>query len=87
MACPSGCLNGGGQLKPRDGETAGQLLQRLDEVYHDTATHVRLRFPGENPEVGPAMECLAQGKSGVDSELSTVYHKREKTVGTMVADW
>eukprot|EP00955_Chlamydomonas_euryale_P048874 354108-Chlamydomonas_euryale.AAC.2 len=33
MACPSGCLNGGGQIKPSPDETAAQLLARVEEAY------------------------------------------------------
>lgn len=35
MACPSGCLNGGGQPKPRPGLGAGpqQLLEQVEAAY------------------------------------------------------
>lgn len=35
MACPSGCLNGGGQLKAGGGQSQQQLLDQLDAIYHD----------------------------------------------------
>ena len=35
MACPSGCLNGGGQLKAGQGQSQQQLLDQLDAIYHD----------------------------------------------------
>ena len=35
MACPSGCLNGGGQLKAGQGQSQQQLLDHLDTIYHD----------------------------------------------------
>lgn len=35
MACPSGCLNGGGQIKPQPGQSSQQLLDELDAIYHD----------------------------------------------------
>ncbi len=37
MACPSGCLNGGGQLKAGDRQSQQQLLDQLDTIYHDPA--------------------------------------------------
>lgn len=40
MACPSGCLNGGGQMKSLPGESASQLLERLEAVY-DSSTRLR----------------------------------------------
>ena len=33
MACPSGCLNGGGQFKPGKGQTPAQLLEQLEQAY------------------------------------------------------
>jgi iron only hydrogenase large subunit-like protein len=33
MACPSGCLNGGGQLKPPAGLSAAQLVDQLERAY------------------------------------------------------
>ena len=35
MACPSGCLNGGGQLKAGDRQSQQQLLDQLDAIYHN----------------------------------------------------
>ena len=32
MACPSGCLNGGGQLKPPEGSDARSLLKNIELV-------------------------------------------------------
>ena len=34
MACPSGCLNGGGQLRPAAGQTAQQLIEQVEAAYH-----------------------------------------------------
>ena len=39
MACPSGCLNGGGQLKAGQGHSQQQLLDQLDAIYHDPKVH------------------------------------------------
>ncbi|CAM8929858.1 unnamed protein product [Rhodiola kirilowii] len=35
MACPSGCLNGGGQIKPKRSQSGKELLQSLEAVYTD----------------------------------------------------
>jgi len=37
MACPSGCLNGGGQLHPTDGEDSKQWLAKVEEIYSSVA--------------------------------------------------
>jgi hypothetical protein len=44
MACPGGCLNGGGQLRTRAGEPVADWLARLDAIYHQRVRwHL---FPG-----------------------------------------
>jgi iron only hydrogenase large subunit-like protein len=38
MACPGGCLNGGGQISVQGGQADIQKhLERLDETYHNRA--------------------------------------------------
>ena len=49
MACPSGCINGGGQLKPnideegfnRNWENEGVLVNLDDKVRYDTKNHIK----------------------------------------------
>lgn len=55
MACPSGCLNGGGQIKPAQGQTPQQLLEQLEQFYtHQDVTP-------RQPQVGhPATAVLDQ---------------------------
>lgn len=33
MACPSGCLNGGGQIKPSKGVSTAALVEQLEQQY------------------------------------------------------
>eukprot|EP00898_Chlorokybus_atmophyticus_P003461 jgi/Chlat1/4115/Chrsp26S04125 len=86
MACPSGCLNGGGQIKPRKGETGRQLIDRLEKTYLD---QVAIRAPETNPMV---QKLYADWLGGVGSEqakllLHTGYHQREKTVTMQISNW
>ncbi len=37
MACPSGCLNGGGQIKPQAGQTAAQVLEQAELAYNSAS--------------------------------------------------
>lgn len=34
MACPSGCINGGGQIPPAKGESLQDHIQSVDQAYH-----------------------------------------------------
>ena len=49
MACPSGCLNGGGQIKAKDIKSQKQLVVDLDELYHSSQRIVC--EPEDNPIV------------------------------------
>jgi iron only hydrogenase large subunit-like protein len=42
MACPSGCLNGGGQIKPRKGQTTKDLIQSLEAAYLQEVSYFAL---------------------------------------------
>lgn len=35
MACPSGCLNGGAQIRPEQGTSTRELCAHLEEMYRD----------------------------------------------------
>lgn len=146
MACPGGCLNGGGQLKPRKGQTAAQQLEELERLYFvqqeglstaalpqspvqaaqslqpvtaDSQQHKKhaqhhhhhyqqqqqqqqqKKDDGDSSSrsyllmmPSPAMDVLYQtcvgdgpGSEAAQSLLHTAYHKREKTVTTVLGDW
>ncbi|KAJ6741519.1 CYTOSOLIC FE-S CLUSTER ASSEMBLY FACTOR CG17683-RELATED [Salix viminalis] len=38
MACPSGCLNGGGQIKPKPQQSPRELLQSLETIYMENVS-------------------------------------------------
>lgn len=85
MACPSGCLNGGGQIRPQDGETAKDQMVRLNELY-GTAEMVD---PVASVEV---KELYANWLGGEESEkvescLHTQYHAIEKTENAFNIKW
>ncbi|KAL8174844.1 UNVERIFIED_CONTAM: hypothetical protein K2H54_003453 [Gekko kuhli] len=75
MACPSGCLNGGGQLRA-DGEDGKDLLLRVERLYESVEP--------EEPEANEAVGALyAEWLGGPESErarqaLHTQYHPVEK---------
>ncbi|NWH17263.1 NARFL factor, partial [Grus americana] len=76
MACPSGCLNGGGQIKP-DGESSKDQLQQVERLYDSLKTEI----PEKNRTVN---ELYEQWLGGMESEkaakaLHTEYHAVEKT--------
>ncbi|NXG83383.1 NARFL factor, partial [Stercorarius parasiticus] len=76
MACPSGCLNGGGQIK-LGGESSKDQLQQVERLYESLKTEI----PEKNRTVN---ELYEQWLGGAESEkaakaLHTEYHAVEKT--------
>ncbi|NXE50672.1 NARFL factor, partial [Casuarius casuarius] len=76
MACPSGCLNGGGQIKT-EGESSKDWLQQVEKLYESLKTEI----PEKNQTVN---ELYEHWLGGMDSEkaakaLHTEYHAVEKT--------
>lgn len=86
MACPSGCLNGGGQVKPAPGQSTQQLIEQLELMY--SGELMRNRLPEENPGVGDLYrELVGSNPEAAQVLFHTVYHQRKKTVSGMMADW
>ncbi|XP_070579803.1 cytosolic Fe-S cluster assembly factor narfl-like [Ptychodera flava] len=85
MACPSGCLNGGGQIKAESGENPKDLLQRVEELYHS----LKSRAVEDNPMVE---KLYTEWLGGADSEkartmLHTQYHAVEKATSALNLKW
>ncbi|XP_061455106.1 cytosolic iron-sulfur assembly component 3 [Rhineura floridana] len=84
MACPSGCLNGGGQIKA-EGEPSKDLLQRVEQLYESVQP--------ENPELnGATQELYGQWLGGPTSQrtrdaLHTEYHAVEKVNAALNIKW
>ncbi|KAF5839180.1 iron hydrogenase [Dunaliella salina] len=90
MACPSGCLAGGGQLKPSPDQTPQQMLEQLELAYHHQ--DVIPRHPADNPAVQQLYCSRVPGGPGSHAAralLHTSYRKRESTVASAatVSDW
>ena len=88
MACPSGCLNGGGQIQAAKGQTSTELLDKLDKVYHGPDVHVRM------PQNNPMVQMLYKdwigdtpGSQAARQLLHTQYHLRTKPAAAAVGDW
>ncbi|NXY82978.1 NARFL factor, partial [Alcedo cyanopectus] len=76
MACPSGCLNGGGQIKP-DSQTSKDQLQQVERLYESLQTEI----PEENQAVSELYERWLGGAESEEAAraLHTQYHAVEKT--------
>ena len=84
MACPGGCLNGGGQGAPQPGHSPQQALAAAAECYSTSP----VRAPGEHAVVREAYGWLGGGPGSPEARalLHTDFHVREKTV-TASLNW
>ncbi|XP_043689636.1 protein NAR1-like [Telopea speciosissima] len=86
MACPSGCLNGGGQIKPEAGQSTKDLIQSLETVYMED---IFVANPFENPLIKSLYEEWL-GEPGSDKarrHMHTVYHPMVKSITAELHNW
>lgn len=85
MACPSGCLNGGAQVRPKEGITAKEITQELEKMYLD----LPVMTPKENKTVRDLYEKWLGGQDSDKSNtvLHTQYHAVEKAPNALNIKW
>jgi iron only hydrogenase large subunit-like protein len=90
MACPSGCLNGGGQMKPTSSASGGgsvekvesssssqsvqQLIEQLEIAYHNSE-YLEPRLPQLNPSVEEMYRDLIKGEPGSEMAKNMLHTK------------
>ncbi|GLJ22068.1 hypothetical protein SUGI_0413640 [Cryptomeria japonica] len=86
MACPAGCLNGGGQIKPKKGQSMKDLIQSLERSY---LQEILVADPFENTLVkGLYDEWLGQpGSETAEKFMHTEYHYRERSLNSELVNW
>jgi len=88
MACPSGCLNGGAQLRPVETvETAKEMICRLEESHRSLMEGI---LPEENNELSLLLEAWPEvGLEGGERNriLMTQYREVEKMTNGLAVKW
>eukprot|EP00252_Welwitschia_mirabilis_P004068 TRINITY_DN1424_c0_g1_i1.p1 TRINITY_DN1424_c0_g1~~TRINITY_DN1424_c0_g1_i1.p1 ORF type:complete len:474 (-),score=76.94 TRINITY_DN1424_c0_g1_i1:450-1871(-) len=86
MACPAGCLNGGGQIKPAEGQSVKELLQLLEKSYLD---EVSISDPFENSIIKHLYNewLLMPGSELAKRFIHTEYHHRERSINSELNNW
>ncbi|KAK3227984.1 hypothetical protein Dsin_007846 [Dipteronia sinensis] len=86
MACPSGCLNGGGQIKPKPGQSPKELIQLLETIYMDNVLVIN---PFKNTLVKSLYdEWLEQpGSEKAKKYMHTEYHPVVKSITSQLHNW
>ncbi|KAJ8246055.1 hypothetical protein GJAV_G00263150 [Gymnothorax javanicus] len=85
MACPSGCVNGGGQIKPLPDASNKELLQQVEELYKAENTLV----PEEEDRVAHLYQTWLHhvGEEKARRLLHTGYHGVPKATNGLVMKW
>lgn len=86
MACPSGCLNGGGQIKPKPGQSPKELIKSLEAIYMENVLEAD---PFKNPLVNRLYdEWLGHpGSEKAKRHMHTGYHPVVKSVTAQLHNW
>nr|XP_043610466.1 protein NAR1 isoform X2 [Erigeron canadensis] len=86
MACPAGCLNGGGQLKPKPGQSGKDLIQALETTYME---NVLVADPFENPIVRSLYDEWLEhpGSEKAKQHIHTEYHPVVKSITSQLHNW
>ncbi|TNN66143.1 Cytosolic Fe-S cluster assembly factor narfl [Liparis tanakae] len=85
MACPSGCLNGGGQVRPLPGQNPKELLQKVEELYKAE----RPLSPEDDTRVAELYQSWLHsvGEERAKELLHTRYHAVEKMTNGLIMKW
>ncbi|KAF1882450.1 hypothetical protein Lal_00039098 [Lupinus albus] len=86
MACPSGCLNGGGQIKPKTGQSPKELSQTVETVYMENVMEAE---PFNNPIVSSLYDKWLEqpGSEKAQRFMHTQYHPVEKSITSQLQNW
>lgn len=85
MACPSGCVNGGGQIRPTGEESSKDLIERVDRLY----SSLKCYRPEEDEHVQGFYKKWLGGQNSEKCKevLHTNYHAVEKNVTALGIKW
>uniref|UniRef100_A0A8C9T118 Nuclear prelamin A recognition factor-like n=1 Tax=Scleropages formosus TaxID=113540 RepID=A0A8C9T118_SCLFO len=85
MACPSGCLNGGGQIRPLPDQSNKDLLQKVEELYRAE----RPLEPEDDEHVTGLYDTWLRsvGEDRARELLHTRYHAVEKADSGLTIKW
>lgn len=81
----SGCLNGGGQVKPLPGQDPKELLQKVEKLYKAE----RSLTPEEDTRVAELYQSWLHsvGEERAKELLHTQYHTVQKNINGLTMKW
>lgn len=85
MACPSGCINGSAQIRPREGETTKELIVKLENSYNQLPKYCEYNRNSMNELYDLWLGGRHSDK--VKSMLHTSYHPVPKNTSSLNIKW
>jgi len=84
MACPSGCINGGAQIRPKGEHSSKELIAFLEEEY----AKLKTGFPEQNVHANQLMQqWFGANLDKRGHFLYTDYHEVEKMTNALAIKW
>jgi iron only hydrogenase large subunit-like protein len=85
MACPSGCINGGGQIKAVDKQLQNEWINAMQEAYVQPVT----RSPHDNTEALQLVDTWLAGWDTPQAQtaLRTHYHAVDTLMPALATQW
>ncbi|KAH9681260.1 hypothetical protein WN944_013857 [Citrus x changshan-huyou] len=86
MACPSGCMNGGGQVKPKPGQSPKELIKTLETIYLE---NVIVADPFKNSLVKSLYDEWLEppGSEKAKKHVHTEYYPVVKSITAQLHNW
>lgn len=82
----AGCLNGGGQIRPRPGQSTADLVEQVETSYGQLATDTVSELEDSTMVTG-FREAASTQPGLVEEMLHTQFHHVQKSVGSELKDW
>lgn len=87
MACPSGCLNGGAQCRPDDGDSTNASAKELVEKLKGRFQELDKAVPESNPVIPEVYGTWLSEPDKVSTAILTDYHEVEKMTNSLAIKW
>lgn len=86
MACPAGCVNGGGQIRAETRDEGKELLERAEHLYHSVQSVDPQQYEDLHLVRTKLNDVLSEGTS-VRDIFRTEYHEIKKNVTALNIKW
>lgn len=90
MACPSGCVNGGGQIRAETKDEAKELLERTESLYQNLPSVHPMDYDEKVKDIREKLDESLQSENTEKQQLDfifTEYHEVKKNTTALNIKW